>query len=83
MNLGLADIQARLVEREITLRLTDSAKKFIADEAYDPAYGARPVKRYLQRNLENQLAKMMISGEVKDGDKVTIDSDGEKLKFEV
>ncbi|MDO4834268.1 MAG: ATP-dependent chaperone ClpB [Bacillota bacterium] len=83
IDLGLADIQARLVEREITLRLTDSAKKFIADEAYDPAYGARPVKRYLQRNLENQLAKMMISGEVKDGDKVTIDSDGEKLKFEV
>ncbi|MCQ2545087.1 MAG: ATP-dependent chaperone ClpB [Clostridia bacterium] len=83
IDLGLADIQARLVEREITLKLTDAAKKFIADEAYEPAYGARPVKRFLQKNIETELAALLIRGDVKDGDSVTIDSDGEKLKFEV
>ncbi|MCQ2546861.1 MAG: ATP-dependent chaperone ClpB [Clostridia bacterium] len=83
IDLGMEDIQSRLTEREITLELTDGARKFIADEAYEPAYGARPVKRYLQKNIETELASMIIRGEINDGDKVTIDSDGEKLKFEI
>ena len=83
IEMGVRDIQTRLTEREITLELTDAAKNFIAEEAYDPVYGARPVKRYLQKSIETQLASMIIRGEVCDGDKITIDSNGEKLDFRV
>ena len=55
----------------------------VADESYDAAYGARPVKRFLQRNMETELAGEIIRGNVKDGDKVIIDSDGNKLIFNV
>ena len=82
IDLGMKDIEHRLEERNITLSLTDAAKKFIADESYDPAYGARPVKRFLQRSVETELAGEIIRGTVKDGDSVTIDSDGTKLSFE-
>ena len=85
---GIIDIAAkaiadRLVDREITMGLTDAAKAFIAQASYDPAYGARPVKRYLQKNLETQLAEMLIRGTLSDGQHVTIDSDGTKLTFAV
>ncbi len=82
ITLTLASLEHRLSEKDITLELTDEAKKFIAKEAYEPAYGARPVKRYLQNNLENRLAKMIIAGEVYDGCKVVVDVEGGKLKFE-
>ena len=85
---GIIDIAARgiadrLVDREITMDLTDAAKAFIAQASYDPAYGARPVKRYLQKNLETELAEMLIRGTLSDGQHVTIDSDGTKLTFAV
>ena len=83
IELAMKDIEKRLEERNITLELTDAAKKFIADESYDAAYGARPVKRFLQRNMETELAGEIIRGNVKDGDKVRIDSDGNKLVFNV
>ena len=82
IDLGMKDIEHRLEERNITLSLTDKAKKFIADESYDPAYGARPVKRFLQRSVETELAGEIIRGTVKDGDNVIIDSDGSKLSFQ-
>ena len=81
IELAMKEIEKRLEERNITLTLTDRAKKFIADESYDPAYGARPVKRFLQRNVETELAGEIIKGSVKDGDKVLIDCDGDKLTF--
>ena len=81
IDLSMKDIEKRLEERNITLTLTDAARKFIADESYDPAYGARPVKRFLQRNVETELAGELIRGRIKDGDDVKIDSDGEKLTF--
>ena len=85
---GIIDIAAqgianRLTDRDITMSLTDAAKAFIAQASYDPAYGARPVKRYLQKNLETQLAEMLIRGTLSDGQHVTIDSDGTKLTFTV
>ena len=83
IELAMKDIEKRLEERNITLELTDAAKKFIADESYDAAYGARPVQRFLQRNMETELAGEIIRGNVKDGDKVIIDSDGNKLIFNV
>ena len=81
-DLGMKDIEHRLEERNIKLSLTEAAKKFIADESYDPAYGARPVKRFLQRSVETELAGEIIRGTVKDGDSVIIDSDGSKLSFQ-
>ena len=81
IELAMKEIEKRLEERNITLTLTDRAKKFIADESYDPAYGARPVKRFLQRNIETELAGEIIKGSVKDGDRVLIDCDGDKLTF--
>ena len=62
------------------LEITDAAKKFIADEAYDPQYGARPVKRYLQKYVETAIAERIIKGEVKDGDTVLIDADDTGIK---
>ena len=82
IDLGMKDIEHRLEERNITLSLTEKAKKFIADESYDPAYGARPVKRFLQRSVETELAGEIIRGTVKDGDNVIIDSDGSELSFQ-
>ena len=82
IDLGMKDIEHRLEERNIKLSLTEAAKKFIADESYDPAYGARPVKRFLQRSVETELAGEIIRGTVKGGDSVIIDSDGGKLSFQ-
>ena len=81
IELSMKDIQKRLEERNITLELTDAAKKFIADESYDAQYGARPVKRFLQRNVETELAGEIIRGNIADDDHVVIDCDGEKLTF--
>ena len=77
----LNEIGARLEEREITLELTDAAKEHIADEAYSPIYGARPVKRYLQKHVETSLAQRLIRGDIADGDHVVLDFDGSELTF--
>ena len=83
IELSMKDIERRLAERGITLELTDEAKKFIADESYDAQYGARPVKRFLQRSVETELAGEIIRGNIMDEDHVVIDTDGEKLTFTV
>ncbi len=82
ISLSLRDIEARLEERNITLKLTDKAKKLIADESYSPNFGARPVKRYLQKHVETQIASMIIAGKLSDGMQATVDSDGERLIFD-
>ena len=82
IELALASLEKLLVDRRMTLTITDAAKKFIAKEAYDPHYGARPVKRYLQKNVENQLAEMIIRGDIKDGDDIVINADEQGLTFE-
>ena len=79
--LSLESLSKILAEREMSLVITEPAKKFIANEAYDPQYGARPVKRYLQKHVETEIASMIIRGDLVDGNTVTIDSDGEKLIF--
>lgn len=82
IELALSELEKLLVDRRMTLSITDAAKKYIAKEAYDPHYGARPVKRYLQKNIENQLAEMIIRGDVKDGDDIVINADDQGLTFE-
>lgn len=77
------DLAGRLKERNIDLVLTDSAASIMADESYDPVYGARPVKRYVQNHVENEIARMIIAGEAGDGDRIRIGEEGGQLKFYV
>lgn len=79
IGLSVDQIRQRLEDRNITLALTDQAIEFITQEAYSPVYGARPVKRYLQRYVETALAEKLIRGDVKDGDHVTMDVSEGKL----
>ncbi len=81
IELQLQSLRKRLAEKEISLELTGEAKDFMAKEAYEPAYGARPVKRYLQKNVENALAAKIIRGEIFEGSKVVIDAAGGELIF--
>lgn len=82
VELLLKRLEGRLAERKISVELSDKAKRFIAESAYDPVFGARPLKRYLQQRLETPLARKIISGELRDGQKVRVDSDGHELFFE-
>ncbi|MRR34508.1 ATP-dependent chaperone ClpB [bacterium] len=66
-------LQSRLAERRITLEITDKAREFIAQEGYDPAYGARPLKRTLQRRIQDPLALMLLEGKYTEGDTVLVD----------
>lgn len=80
ISLSVDQIRQRLADRNITLALTDQAIEFITQEAYSPVYGARPVKRYLQRHVETALAEKLIRGDVRDGDHVIMDvSDGKLI----
>jgi ATP-dependent Clp protease ATP-binding subunit ClpB len=81
MFLILESLQKRLAERKITLELSEEAASFIADHAYDPVYGARPLRRYLQRKLETPLARKLIAGEVSDGMHVTVTLEESDLAF--
>ena len=79
IDLAMEDIKKRLSERSINIVLTGATKRFIAEEAYSPAFGARPVKRYLQKHIETEIAAKIIRGEVKDGETITIDVKDNKM----
>ncbi|MGG7096935.1 ATP-dependent chaperone ClpB [Clostridium sardiniense] len=79
IDIFLKDVEKRLVEKNITLEITDSAKSILAREGYDPVYGARPLKRYIQNTLENKLARMIIKGTIGYGSNVKIDGEGDNL----
>ena len=83
IELLLDEIRSRLDDRAIGLVLTEAAKAMIAREAYDPVYGARPLKRYLQREIETTLGRKILAGEVPDHSTVNIDVEGEELAFRV
>ncbi len=74
-------IKSKLKERDIEIEITDEAKDFIVDIAYDPVYGARPLKRYINSNLETKLAKAIISGQIKEHTKVKVDKIGEDIQI--
>ncbi|MEM1207792.1 MAG: ATP-dependent chaperone ClpB [Planctomycetota bacterium] len=74
VDLLAADLQSRLADRRITLELTDAARRHIAQAGFDPIYGARPLKRYLQHELETRVGRAIIAGEVAEGAAVTIDA---------
>ena len=77
------EIQKRLAERQISFSLSDAAKEFIAKEGYDPVYGARPLKRFIQRELETKLGRALIAGDVMDGSQVRVDVKGQELAFKM
>ena len=81
IDLQLERLRGRLAERKIRLEMTDAAKDFIAQEAYDPVYGARPLKRFIQTRVETPLAKEIISGALHDGQTVMVDVEGDELVF--
>lgn len=81
VNRQLAALQARLADRKITLKLDNSAIDHLAAVGYDPIYGARPLRRAVEREILNPLAKMLLGGEIKDGDLVVINREGSELQF--
>ena len=83
VNLILEDINERLKEQYIKVEFTDKALDYIVDEAYDPAYGARPLKRFVQKDIETNLSKMILGGEVPENSVVKVDSDGKDLIYKV
>jgi len=76
-------LKERLREREIVITMLPEARRFVARSAYDPHYGARPILRFLQKNLETELGRRLIAGEIPDGSTVSIDCDGERLSYEI
>jgi ATP-dependent Clp protease ATP-binding subunit ClpB len=71
-------LQERLLERRIQLKMTEKAKAWLANEGFDPAYGARPLKRVIQKEIQDQLALKILEGKFKEGDTITADTDGKK-----
>ena len=86
VDIQLARIAKRLTGRRLSLEVTDAARSWLADEGYDPAYGARPLRRLVQREIGDRLARMLLAGEVLDGQRVVVDkvdgSDGLTLRAE-
>lgn len=83
IDLQLKDIQYKLKNRQIAIELTDEAKELVLDRAYSFQYGARPIKRFLQREIETELGKKIIAGEVKDKDNIVVEVENGDLKFNI
>src|SRR6266481_2187759 len=82
IDLQLKLLRVRLIERHLELELTEAAKEYIAREGYDPVYGARPLKRYLQRHLETALSRQILAGTIPENSRVTVDFKKGQLTFE-
>ncbi|MBI3735691.1 AAA family ATPase, partial [Candidatus Sumerlaeota bacterium] len=83
VDLLMEDLRKRLRDRKISLVLTEAGRNLIAREGYDPVYGARPLKRFLQKQVETALGRKIVAGEIADGDEVTIDVEKGHLAFNV
>jgi ATP-dependent Clp protease ATP-binding subunit ClpB len=79
VDLLIADVRSRLAGRRLGLELTEAAKALIARRGYDPVYGARPLRRFIQREVETRIGRALIAGEIADGAKITVDAEGEEL----
>lgn len=79
MDIQLEQLRKRLAQRKITLTLTPAAKQLLASEGYDPTYGARPLKRVIQRRLQDSLALALLEGKFHDGDHIEVDVDRGQL----
>jgi ATP-dependent Clp protease ATP-binding subunit ClpB len=83
VDLMVADLNQRLADKEISIRLTDGARDYIVDGAYDPVYGARPLKRFLQKNVETLSARLILSDQVEPGDTIWIEEGSRGLEAKV
>ncbi|MBT7648720.1 MAG: AAA domain-containing protein, partial [Rhodospirillaceae bacterium] len=72
VDIQMAGLKALLEDRKITLELDDAGREWLGNEGYDPVYGARPLKRVIQRELQNSLAEMLLRGDIKDGDTIRV-----------
>ena len=79
IDLMMKDLNRRLQERQLSVELTEEAKHFIADNGYDPVYGARPLKRYLQKHVETLAARIILGGDISEGDTIQICLEGDQL----
>ena len=79
VELQVRELATRLADRRITLEVTEAARAWLAEKGYDPAYGARPLRRLVQKEIGDRLATALLSGEVRDGQEVTVDVEGEGL----
>ncbi len=75
-------VRAALLRQGLDAQLTDAAKDYLSAQGYDPVFGARPLKRIMQRQIMNEFAKMILAGQLEKGDKMKIDAKGQKLTFE-
>jgi ATP-dependent Clp protease ATP-binding subunit ClpB len=75
----LADLRVRLSERNITVGITEEAKRFIAREGYDPVYGARPLRRFIAKEVETQVARALLRDGAIEGSTVRVNVDGDRL----
>jgi ATP-dependent Clp protease ATP-binding subunit ClpB len=82
VDLLLADLNKRLAERRVTVQLDAKAKEWVAEKGYDPVFGARPLKRFLQRSIETKLARALISGAVEEGSDLTFTVRDNELAFD-
>ena len=78
----LREVAKRLSDRQVDIEVTEAAKGELVKAGYDRVYGARPLKRTIQRRIENPLAKRILSGEFAEGDVIRVDYDGEEFRFE-
>jgi len=84
VDIQIKRVEKQLADRKLTIEITPAAKKLIVAEGYDPVYGARPLKRAIQRLLQNPLALQVLEGKYSEGDKIVVDrsKDGNSLAFE-
>jgi len=86
VEIQIEKLKELLKSKKLSLDITDKAKKILAKEGFDPVYGARPLKRVIQNKVQNVLAMKLLNGEIKEGDKVTVDvtgPEGRVLDFKV
>ena len=83
IDLVIGDLNRRVSDKEIQLTLTEEAKQFIADQAYDPMYGARPLKRYIQKHVETLLAREILQDHIHSGNVVVLKVDGRGIFAEI
>ena len=81
VDIQMAHLQKLLEDRKIALTLDAKARDWLAEKGYDPAYGARPLKRVIQKSVQDPLAELILSGRIKDGEKVTISAGRDGLDF--
>jgi ATP-dependent Clp protease ATP-binding subunit ClpB len=81
VQIQLDNVAKRLADRQISLQVTPAARELLANKGYDPSYGARPLKRLIQKDVLDELARLVLGGKLHDGETVTVDAQDGKLAF--